>query len=227
MKLILAFIFIFSSFIFASGQGGNEQSPTVEKDIVYKDWTYKNVQTGEDVNLRTFTAGKKLVMVVYFAPWCPNWKHDLPFVQSMYEKYKANGLDVIAVGEYDPVDSVKTHMNQYKLKFPAVWESNARTAKQSTLHYEYRKGTGDTRNWGSPWYIFLDVAKLEPAGPILTKKAPVANGELIQIEAEKFIREKLGLKPEAATGLSKAGEIEACEPEKKTTTGLVKPVAKP
>jgi len=223
MKLILAITFIFSSFIFATAQGGNEQSPTVEKGIAYKDWTYKNVRTAEDVNLRKFTSDKKLVMVVYFAPWCPNWKHDLPFVQAMYDKYKTNGFDVIAVGEYDPVDSMKTNINQYKLAFPVVWESNARTAKQTTPHYEYRKGTGDTRNWGSPWYIFLDVATLEPAGQILTKKAPVANGELIQVDAERFIREKLGLKPETATALGKAGEIEVCEPKKKTTTGLVKP----
>jgi hypothetical protein len=45
------------------------------------------VQTGAETNLRKFTAGKKLVMVVYFAPWCPNWKHDAKFVESMYEKY--------------------------------------------------------------------------------------------------------------------------------------------
>ena len=86
MKFILAIGFILSSLVFAFGQGGNEQSPIVEKDIAYKDWVYKNVQTGSDMNLRKFTLGKKLVMVVYFAPWCPNWKHDLAFVQAMYEK---------------------------------------------------------------------------------------------------------------------------------------------
>ncbi len=220
MKFILAVAFIISSFVFAAAQ--NEQAPIVEKDIAYKDWVYKNVQTGNDMNLRKFTFGKKLVMVVYFAPWCGNWKHDLPFVQAMYDKYKNNGFDVIAVGEYDPVDSMKAHIGQFKLTFPVVWESDARTAKQTTSHFEYRKSVGDTRNWGSPWYVFLEVNKLESAGLIMTKRAPVVSGELIRIDAEKFIREKLGLGPDGAAGISKAGEIEICEPEKKTTA-LVKP----
>ncbi|MEP6703586.1 MAG: redoxin domain-containing protein [Acidobacteriota bacterium] len=215
MKFVLAIALIFSSLVLAHGQGGNEQSPIVEKDFAYKDWTYKNVQTGVDVGLRTSTAGKKLVMVVYFAPWCPNWKHDVRFVQSMYDKYKADGLDVIGVGEYDPVDSMKAHIAEYKLKFPVVWESDARTAKQTTSHYEYRKSAGDTRSWGSPWYIFLEVSKLETGAPVIAKRAPVVNGELVQPEAEKFIREKLGFKPEGTVGLTKPAAIEACEPDKK------------
>ncbi len=224
MKLIFAATLVLSSFVFSFAQ--NEQSPIVEKDITYNDWVYKNVQTGNDMNLRKFTVGKKLVMVVYFAPWCPNWKHDLAFVQAMYEKYKGSGFDVIAVGEYDPVDSMKSHIGQYKFTFPVVWESDARTAKQTTSHYGYRRSVGDTRNWGSPWYIFLEVGKLEPMGLAMTKKASVVNGELIRPDAEKFIREKLGLKAEAAAGIAKAGEIEVCEPGHKDTA-LVKPDVKP
>jgi hypothetical protein len=221
MKLVFAILFIFSSLVFAFGQG-NEQSPVVEKEIVYKDWVYKNLQSGNEMNLRKFTLGKKLVMVVYFAPWCPNWKHDAPFVQAMYEKYKIMGFDVIAVGEYEPLDSMKNLIAGQKVTFPVVWESDARTAKQTTSHYEYRKAVGDTRNWGSPWYVFLEVAKLEPAGPIIAKKAPIVNGELIRPDAEKFIREKLGMRPENAVGMTQAKEIEACEPEKKATA-LAKP----
>src|SRR5687767_11367795 len=118
MKLILTITLTLICFSAAFGQGGNESAPIVEKDIAYKDWIYKDVQTGADVNLRKFIAGKKLVMVVYFAPWCPNWKHDVSFVQSMYEKYKAKGFDVVAIGEYDPVQSMKSHVAQYKLTFP-------------------------------------------------------------------------------------------------------------
>ncbi len=227
MKFVFAFIFILAALVLARGQGGNEQSPIVEKDIEYKDWVFKNVQTGSDVNLRKFTSDKKLVMVVYFAPWCPNWKHDVRFVQAMYDKYKVNGFDVIAVGEYDPVDSMKTHIAEYKLSFPVVWESDARTAKQTTSHYDYRKGTGDSRNWGSPWYIFLEVGKLEPDGLVMTKKAPIVNGELIQPDAEKFIREKLGIASLFEPKLSSAATTEICDPAKPPTSSLLKPNAKP
>ena len=225
MKVVFACVVVLCSLTFALGQG-NEQSPIVEKEIAYKDWTYKSLQGGTETNLRKFTTGKKLVMVVYFAPWCPNWKHDAPFVQSMYEKYKASGFDVIAVGEYEPLESMKNLIEGQKVKFPVVWESDARTAKQTTTHYEYRRSVGDTRNWGSPWYIFLEPAKLESNGPVIVKKAPIVNGELIRQDAEKFIREKLALKADGGVALSKAGEIDACEPDKKPAA-LVNPKTNP
>ena len=149
MKSIFAFTILLFCLSFAFGQ--NEQSPIVEKEINYKNWTYKTVQTGEDLNLRDFTKGKKLVMVVYFAPWCPNWRHDAPMLQGLYDKYHAMGLDIVAVGEYDPVASMKANLDTMKITFPAVYESENRTEKQKTLHYAYRNSTGDTRGWGSPW----------------------------------------------------------------------------
>src|SRR5205085_2784130 len=169
MKGILTLAFVLTGSMFAFAQ--NEQAPIVEKDIEYNNWTYKNVQTGADINLREFAKGKKLVMVVYFAPWCGNWRHDAPMLQRLYDKYKDNGLGMIAVGEYDPVASMKTNLDGMKITFPAVYESENRTEKQKTLHYQYRQSTGDTRNWGSPWYIFLDPNKIDKKGEILTKKA--------------------------------------------------------
>jgi len=221
MKTLSILAIMLMSFVFAAAQ--NEQSPIQEKSLNYKDWTYKNVRGDGEINLRDYTKGKKLVMVVYFAPWCPNWKHEAPFAQKMYEKYKANGFDVIGVGEYDTVEAMKTHLDTFKITFPVVYESDARDAKQKTTHYEYRKAVGDTRGWGSPWNIFLEPASLEKKGDVLLKKAFIVNGELIEPEAEKFIREKLGLIAEDKKVLTAENKaIEICEPEKKIAS-LKKP----
>lgn len=221
MKGLFAFVVLLLSLTFAFGQ--NEQSPIVDKEIDYKNWTYKSIRTGEDVALRDLTVGKKLVIVVYYAPWCMNWRHDAPFLQRFYDKYKANGLEIVAVGEYDPLDSMKNNLNFMKITFPAVYESEKRTDKQYTKHYEYRRSTGDTRNWGSPWYILLEPAAFEKKGDTLVKRSNVINGEMIETEGEKFIREKLGLPPiDPKASIAANPKIEVCEPEKKTTT-LVKP----
>lgn len=215
MKSFFAPVIVLLCLTFAFGQ--NEQSPIVEKEINYKNWTYKSVRTGEDVNLRDLTKGKKLVVVIYFAPWCHNWQHDAPMLQRLYEKYHAAGLEFVAVGEYDPAAAMKGNIDTYRLTFPMVYESENRTERQKTLHYEYRKSTGDTRNWGSPWYIFLEPSRLEKKGDTLTKKTFVINGEMIETEGEKFIRERLGLpKEEAKTSTAKTGEIEVCDPDKKS-----------
>ncbi|MBC7900664.1 MAG: redoxin domain-containing protein [Saprospiraceae bacterium] len=220
MKTLFALVFLALSFTALFGQ--NEQSPIVEKEFAYNDWTLENIRSDSSTNLREFTAGKKLVMVVYFAPWCPNWKHDLAFVQGLYDKYKDNGFDVIAIGEYDPLDSMKSHLKDNKLTFPAVYESLLRTDMQKTLHYNYRKATGDMRKWGSPWYVFLEPANIEKSGDTISKRANVVNGELIKDDAEMFIRAKLGLSVEPKKVAVSEKEIEVCEQEKKTAN-LVKP----
>ncbi len=153
MKTLLALAITLFSLTFASAQ--TEQAPLQEKEIKYKDWTYKSIRDDKPVNLREFANKKKLVMVVYFAPWCPNWKHEAPFAQKLYEKYKANGFDVIGVGEYDTVDAMKTNLDTFKITFPVVYESDSKDARQKTLHYDYRNSVGDTRGWGSPWNIFF------------------------------------------------------------------------
>lgn len=223
MKSLLLFAILLFSFTFTFAQ--NEQAPIVEKEIKYKDWTYPNVRAEGSTNLKNFAQSKKLVLVVYFAPWCPNWKYDAPFVQRMYEKYKGNGFEVIGVGEYqDSPDQMKANLETFKITFPVVLESDSRAAKQKTLHYQYRRSVGDTRGWGSPWTIFLQPAQFNPKSDVLVEKAFVVNGELIQPDAEAFIREKLGLaKDEKKAGMmAKEKEIEICTPEKKTAE-FIKP----
>ena len=214
MKYLFALIFLFIGTIVVPAQ--NEQSPLVEKEISYKNWKHKDVRTGDELNLRKLAEGKKLVMVVYFAPWCPNWQHDAPIAERLYETYKNNGLQVVGVGEYGAVDSIRTNLSEMKVTFPVVYESQSRDDRQKTSHFEYRKSSGDTRNWGSPWYIFLETAKLEPNGDILSRKTSVVNGEIIETEVEKMIREKLGLPAKAAAAaLGKSAEIEPCNTDSK------------
>lgn len=221
MKTFLALAILLVGFTFTNAQG--ELAPILEKEVKYKDWTYKNVRDDKQTNLRDFAKSKKLVLVVYFAPWCPNWKNEAPVAQRLYDKYKANGFDVIGVGEYDTVAAMKTNLNDKKITFPVVYESDTKDAKQKTPHYEYRKAAGDTRGWGSPWNIFIAPKNIEKKGDVLLKKAFVVNGELIEAEVEKFIRQNLGLPAEAVKAESGTDKtIEACETEKKITA-LKKP----
>lgn len=214
MRSFFALLIVLLSSLFAFAQ--NEQAPMVEKEISYKDWTYKNPRTGGDVNLRTLASGKKLTIVIYYAPWCSNWRFDAPMLERFYQKYKDKGLEIVGVAEYDPVDSIKNNLEFLKVTFPTVVESESRAAKQTTLHYEYRKSTGDTRGWGSPWYIMLTPAVMEKKGDVLTKKTFIVNGELIETEGDAFIRKSLGLPPaDLKAPVADNGKIEVCDPDTK------------
>ncbi|HEU4931899.1 MAG TPA: TlpA disulfide reductase family protein [Pyrinomonadaceae bacterium] len=181
----------------------HEYSPLTEQTVNYKNWTLPNLTTDQKEDLRKLIAGKKLVMIVYFAPWCGNWRFEAPIALKLYEKYKAQGFQVVGVSEYAMRDEVKNYFGKDGPPYPVVTESESREDKQKTPHYQYRQLTGDKRNWGSPWNIFLEPAKLNNKGDVLTEKAFVVNGELIEDEVDKFIASKVG----AAT----ATVIEPCK----------------
>ncbi|MBK7705667.1 MAG: TlpA family protein disulfide reductase [Acidobacteria bacterium] len=220
MKTFLFTAIVLMTSVFAHAQG--EQTPIVEKEFEYKNWTFKKIDGGGEIDLRKFVAGKKLVLVVYFAPWCGNWRFEAPIVQRLYEKYKADGFEVIGVGEYDTVEAVKSDIAFKKLTFPVVYESDSRESKMKTTHYEYRKKVGDNRNWGSPFNVFLIPADLIKDGDTIARKLKVAAGELIETEAEAFIREKLGMpKVEKTNEAATKKPAEVCDPN---ATVLKKPV---
>ena len=176
----------------ARAQASHEYSPLVEKTVNYKNWTLPGLTSDKQEDLRKLMEGKKLVMVVYFAPWCGNWRNEAPIAAKLYEKYKAQGFQVIGVSEYAVRDDVKSFFGKDGPPYPIVTESESREDKQKTPHYGYRQLTGDTRNWGSPWNIFLEPGKVNATGDVLAEKAFVVNGELIEDEVDKFIASKVG-----------------------------------
>jgi thiol-disulfide isomerase/thioredoxin len=212
MKIFFTFCFVFIGFTAAFAQ--NEQAPILEKDIAYKDWTLKGIRDGKDTNLRDLTKNKKLVAVVYFAPWCHNWQHDAPMLARLYDKYKTNGFEIVAVGEYGSVDAMNESLASFKITFPAVYESVSQSDLSTTPHYAYRQSTGDKRKWGSPYYIFIDPSRIEKRGDVLLTKTDVINGELIETEGEQYIRQKLGLPAEPKLTSTSKTAVEVCDPDK-------------
>ncbi len=183
----------------AAAHAQHEYAHLVEQKIDYKDWTFKSLKDGSPVNLRELVKGKKLVMVVYFAPWCGNWKYEAPLVARLYNDYKQHGFEVVAVSEYPSVEDTRKHFEAAGgAPYTVVVESEGREARDQTTHYGYRQACGDGRRWGSPFNVFLEPARLNPAGEVLTEKAWVVGVELVEQDVEKFIREKLGLTEQTA-----------------------------
>ena len=186
--ILLGLIFIPSAL---KAQGSHEYAPLLEKTVNYKNWKLNDLITNKPLELRSLMQGKKLVMVLYFAPWCPNWRNEAPVAAGLYEKYKSQGFEIIAVGEYGSRDDVRAYFGPPGPPYPVVTESESREDREKTPHFGYRQLTGDTRNWGSPWNIFLEPSKLNASGDVLTEKAWVVNGELIEDEVDKFIASKV------------------------------------
>jgi thiol-disulfide isomerase/thioredoxin len=191
--LLLILVLLVPAFAPAAlrAQNGHEYSPVQEKTVNYKNWTLNDLRTNKPVSLRSLMQGKKLVMVLYFAPWCPNWRNEAPVAAGLYERYKSQGFEIIGVSEYGTRDDVKAFFGPSGPPYPVVSESESRDDREKTPHYGYRQLTGDARKWGSPWNIFLDPTKCSSSGEVLTEKAWIVNGELIETEVDKFIHDRL------------------------------------
>jgi thiol-disulfide isomerase/thioredoxin len=204
MRIVLSALILLVGFVSttALAQDGHEYAPLEQRTVNYKNWTLKSLQDDKPIDLRTLMHGKKLVMVVYFAPWCPNWRNEAPIAEALYEKYKGQGFQVIGVSEYATRDDVRSYFGPSGPAYPVVTESESREDRDKTSHFGYRQGTGDTRRWGSPWNIFLEPATVAKTGEVLAEKAWVVNGELIEADVDKFISEHLNV----------AGQTAAIEP---------------
>lgn len=181
----------------ATAQESHEYAPIQERTINYRDWTFNSLTDNRTpVNLRRWMQGKRLVLIVYYAAWCGNWRLEAPVVARLYDRYKDRGFDVVAVSNYASCDDSRAFFTTSggAAPYTVVVESEAREARDQTMHYTYRQATGDTRRWGSPYNVFLEPARTNPTGDILAERAFVANGELIEEEADRFIRERLGIR---------------------------------
>jgi len=187
LVLLISFVFSFAAY------SQNEQAPIVEKSIEYKDWTLPRIDSDSLFNLKSEMSSKRLVLIVYFAPWCRNWRFEAPFVQRMFEKYSERGFGVVGIAEYDSKESVRANILDLGITFPVVQESDSQGKKTETSHYRYRTAVGDSRNWGSPWNIFLEPSGFQSAGDVLVQRAFISSGELMETEAEAFIRGRLGI----------------------------------
>lgn len=191
--IALAALILLSVSSAAFAQDGHEYAPLEEKAINYKDWTFKSMKDERPVNLRQWAQGKKLALVVYFAPWCGNWRMEAPVVARLYDKYKAHGFDVIAVSNYATAQECDAYFSSNSVPYPVVVESDTRDARDKTAHYAYRQQTGDKRKWGSPYNVFLLPSRFNEEGDVLVEKTWIVNGELIEKDVEAFIRAQLGL----------------------------------
>jgi thiol-disulfide isomerase/thioredoxin len=79
----------------------------------------------------------KPVVVSITGSWCPNCHEETPYLQTLYEKYKAQGLEVVALafeytGEKDrDMEQVKIFGKRHGVQYAMLWagatdEANAK-----------------------------------------------------------------------------------------------------
>jgi hypothetical protein len=172
----------------------DETAPLVERTLAFNDFTLMT-PAGRPFNLREYATGKELTLICFVAGWCRNSNHNGHVIKRLYDKYKDRGLGAVVVMEYSNNRDIQIHINRIGIDYPVVVETDGLGARKKSLHYKYRHAVGDKREWGTPFYVFIDQGDLSPGA---SGSSPLANhvytvsGEIVESEAEQFIETHAG-----------------------------------
>ncbi len=78
---------------------------------------------GETVKLSDYQG--QVVMVNFWASWCPPCTAELPTIQAFYDAHKADGFVVLAVNAHENPADVRGFINSKGFTFPVLLDSNA------------------------------------------------------------------------------------------------------
>ena len=66
----------------------------------------------------------KVVIVDFWATWCEPCKTSFPKLQDLYVKYKASGLQIVALSEDDEKGGIPEFGTSYGAEFPLLWDGD-------------------------------------------------------------------------------------------------------
>ncbi|MFQ5846892.1 MAG: peroxiredoxin family protein [Candidatus Methylomirabilales bacterium] len=80
---------------------------------------------GKMVRLSDFR-GKKGVFINFWATWCPPCRLEMPTMEKAYRRYKALGLEILAVSiDAGPKSVVRNFLREFELTFPVLLDPEA------------------------------------------------------------------------------------------------------
>lgn len=66
----------------------------------------------------------KIVLLNFWATWCKPCTKEMPAMQASYDRFKDQGLVVLAINELEDVDRVRSHIREHQHTFPVLLDQN-------------------------------------------------------------------------------------------------------
>jgi cytochrome c biogenesis protein CcmG, thiol:disulfide interchange protein DsbE len=113
-----------------TGSTADGISPLNSNNIVNTkapDFTLKDMN-GRTVSLSALKG--KVVLLNFFATWCPPCRAEMPAFNKLYRSLKQRGLEVVAVSSDRSVNDLKDFLEKNKFDFPVLFDADRSATKQ-------------------------------------------------------------------------------------------------
>ena len=133
--LIFIFLVVFGVLILDSGKkekfkneikNDNSVKEGIYKGEIPPDFKLKDLQ-GREVSLKSYRG--KVVLLNFWATWCPPCRKEIPSMVKLYKRYKDKGLEIIGVN-LDKLDKsgVEKFSLEYNIDFPILLDPAGKVA---------------------------------------------------------------------------------------------------
>ncbi|WP_455199035.1 TlpA family protein disulfide reductase [Kaarinaea lacus] len=94
----------------------NPVQPTTAADFTLKD------MDDSSHSLKDYQG--KVVMLNFWATWCPPCRHEMPSMEEVYQRYEDQGFAVLAINEWEDADRVFIYTGQLSIPptFPILFD---------------------------------------------------------------------------------------------------------
>ena len=115
--LFLVFIFIINFFYISKAEAGARKAPDFDLRVL------NSVSSGyNDFRLENFKG--HVVIINFWATWCPPCRHEIPMLKSFYKSERANGVIVVGINVNNSLGGVRSFVKQYNIVYPIVYASS-------------------------------------------------------------------------------------------------------
>ena len=85
---------------------------------------------GNTVRLSEFR-GQKVVLINFWATWCPPCRLEMPTMQQIYSEYKDKGFEILAVNiEPDAKQAIRDFVKELRLTFPIALDPDMKVTRK-------------------------------------------------------------------------------------------------
>ena len=112
----------------SSGGGGAGKEPSGPVKVGDKAPTF-SIDSMNGQGKASLATGK-VTIVDFWATWCEPCKKSFPKYQELYVKYKASGLEIVAVSVDDEKGEIPNFAKTHGAKFPVGWDDGHKIAEK-------------------------------------------------------------------------------------------------